>query len=257
MVACMQTVIELGRTIRERRNIALKTPLRELVVVHKDGQFLEDVKQLDVYVKKELNVRETTYSTDHAYYGIKYRAEADAKLLGPRLGKDFKAVNTAVKEIPSEDIIRFLDSGKITLLGHLLTKDDIHVMNYFENPSTSYESNTDGNIILLLDTNSDESLMEEGLARELVNRIQRLRKKTGLKPTDKIDYYYEFVQDMSAQLKHIIEKPSKHLDEYLQQRIYPINQIRIDENGGIKTVIASEEQEILDDRFVLHFYRTQ
>jgi isoleucyl-tRNA synthetase len=255
MMACMQVVIELGRTIRERRNVALKIPLCELVVIHKDSQFLEDLKQLDTYIKKELNVRETIYSNEYAYYGIKYRAEPDAKILGPRFGKDFKTMHTAIKELSSEDIAQLLELGEIILMGHVLTKDEIHVVCCFENPTTNYESHTDGKTIVLLDMTSNESLIEEGLAREVMNRIQRLRKKAGLKPTDKVDYYYEFIQDMSTQLRQIIEKPSKYLDEYLQQRMYPMNLIQTNEITGVKTVIVSEEQEIMDDKFILHFYR--
>ena len=254
MVSRMQVVIELGRTIRERRNVALKTPLRELVVIHGDPSFLEDVKQLDIYVKRELNVHKTVYSSDRALYGIKYRVEADAKILGPRLGKEFKAVQTALRKLPSESIVKFLESGEITLESHVLAKDDVQIMNYFDSANTAFESNTDNNVVVLLDMISDESLVEEGLAREISNRIQRLRKKAGLRPVDKIDYFYHFVNDVSNQLKQILEKPNKHLDHYLQQPIYSASQMAFNYEA-INSIVISEEQEIMEDRFMLRLYR--
>ena len=93
----LQSVIELGRTIRERRNISLKTPLKEVIVLHKDQSYLDDVRSLEFYVKEELNIRNVVYSTDDKQYGVKYRAEPDSKVLGPRLGKAFKAVNDSIK----------------------------------------------------------------------------------------------------------------------------------------------------------------
>ena len=83
-VGRMQAVIELGRTIRERNNISLKTPLKELVVIHSDPQYHADVKALESYISEELNVRSIVITDNEDKYGVKYKAEADWKVLGQK-----------------------------------------------------------------------------------------------------------------------------------------------------------------------------
>ncbi|KAH9461425.1 hypothetical protein Pst134EA_017734 [Puccinia striiformis f. sp. tritici] len=73
----MQTVNNLGRTIRERKTISLQTPLAELVVFHINPEYHEDVKKLQNYVEDELNVHQIIYSSDEAACGVKYGAGAD------------------------------------------------------------------------------------------------------------------------------------------------------------------------------------
>ncbi|PVU85765.1 hypothetical protein BB561_006904, partial [Smittium simulii] len=100
----MQTVIELGRFIREKNAISLKTPLSELVVIHSDPQYLEDVNQLSNYIKDELNIRELILTSDETNYGITYRAEADFKKLGIRLRGDMPRVKKALPTVANKDI---------------------------------------------------------------------------------------------------------------------------------------------------------
>lgn len=74
----------------------MQYPLGELVVVHIDPVYLEDVAAMEAYIKSELNVRDVTVSSDEHKYGLSLRAEPDFKLLGKRLGADLKKVRPAV-----------------------------------------------------------------------------------------------------------------------------------------------------------------
>ena len=89
-VSRMQAVIELGRVLRDRKTMPLKYPLPELVVIHKDQQYLDDVKSLESYVLDELNIKTLTLSSDKANYNVSLRAEPDHKTLGFRLKGAFK-----------------------------------------------------------------------------------------------------------------------------------------------------------------------
>lgn len=91
-VSRMQSVIELGRVVRDRKTIPVKYPLPEVIVVHREAQYLEDIISLQDYVLSELNVRKISTTTDKAKFGITLRAEPDHKILGARLKQDFKAV---------------------------------------------------------------------------------------------------------------------------------------------------------------------
>ncbi|GME96487.1 unnamed protein product [[Candida] boidinii] len=76
-VARMQKVIDLGRNIREKKTISLKTPLKTLVILHSDEGYLKDVESLKTYIIEELNVRDLIITSDENKYGVEYRAVAD------------------------------------------------------------------------------------------------------------------------------------------------------------------------------------
>ncbi|XP_058082723.1 isoleucine--tRNA ligase, cytoplasmic isoform X3 [Magnolia sinica] len=130
-VARMMTVIDLARNIRERHNKPLKTPLREMVVVHPDTDFLEDITgKLGEYVREELNIRSVVPCNDPLKYAS-LRAEPDFSVLGKRLGKAMGAVAKEVKAMSQADIIAFEKSGEVTLAGHCLKLTDIKVLHVF------------------------------------------------------------------------------------------------------------------------------
>ena len=91
-VSRMQAVIELGRVLRDRKTMPLKYPLPELVVIHQDNEYLEDVASLQSYVLDELNIKKLTMSSEKADYNVSLRAEPDHKTLGFRLKGAFKDV---------------------------------------------------------------------------------------------------------------------------------------------------------------------
>ena len=89
-VSRMQAVIDLGRVLRDRKTMPLKYPLPELVVIHKDQQYLDDVASLQAYILDELNIKSLTMSTQKAEYNVTLRAEPDHRTLGSRLKGAFK-----------------------------------------------------------------------------------------------------------------------------------------------------------------------
>ncbi|XP_054831698.1 isoleucine--tRNA ligase, cytoplasmic isoform X1 [Eublepharis macularius] len=192
-VSRMQSVIELGRVIRDRKTIPVKYPLKEVVVIHHDPQALEDIRSLEKYILEELNVRQVTLSTDKDKYGIRLRAEPDHMVLGKRLKGAFKSVMAAIKELTSEQLEEFQKTGTIVVEGHELHEEDLRLMYTFDQAvggSAHFEAHSDTQALVLLDVTPDQSMVDEGVAREVINRIQKLRKKRNLVPTDEIMVYY-------------------------------------------------------------------
>lgn len=180
-VARMRKVIELVRLVRDRKNIPVKTPLREVVVINADEEYLEDVRSLENYISEELNVKSVLVTSDELKYGVKYRADPDAKILGQRLKKDMPPVLKALKELPSDALKEFLTTKKLEVLGHALDENDVKVVRYFDEAEhPTYDGAFDKNALVLVDVTLDQGLIMEGMAREVVNRVQRLRKKVGL-----------------------------------------------------------------------------
>jgi len=246
----MQAVIELGRTTRERKTISLKTPLKELVVIHPDPQYHADVKSLESYIVDELNVRNLIVTSDEAQYGVKYTIEADFRSLGAKLKKDAVKVKNALPKLTEEQIKDFIRTKAITVEGHNLGEEDLTVVRFFESSENSLETNSDKDVLILLDVKRYPELEQEGLAREIINRVQRLRKKAGLEPTDMIHMYYKFTQDLNNALEQVIKEQDETLVRALKRSLEPISMKKDGE-----AVIIEEEQEVNGSTFNLTLVR--
>ena len=178
-------MINLGRVSRERRNLAIKTPLKEAIVVHSNPQVLADLKSIEPYVLQELNVRLFTATSDEGAFGMHLRADPNLPVLGKRLGKDMKQVTSEVRNMTAEAIRKFQADGFAQFGAHKLSSEDIIVKKEFKNQSETMEANSDGDLVVILDCVNETHLVLEGLARELINRIQKLRKKVERNPPRK------------------------------------------------------------------------
>uniref|UniRef100_A0AAY4CDX3 Isoleucine--tRNA ligase, cytoplasmic n=1 Tax=Denticeps clupeoides TaxID=299321 RepID=A0AAY4CDX3_9TELE len=145
-VSRMQSVIELGRVIRDRKTLPVKYPLKEVVVIHQDPEALRDIQSLQKYILEELNVRQLTLSTDKDRYGIRLRAEPDHMVLGKRLKGAFKTITASIKELSSEKLEVFQKTGTILVDGQELHEEDLRLMYTFDQTSgtaAQYEAHSD------------------------------------------------------------------------------------------------------------------
>jgi len=201
----MQSVIELSRGLREKHSISLKTPLKELVVFHPDPAYHADIKPLQSYLTSELNVRDVIFTSDEERTGVKYRATADWPVLGRKLRKEVGRVKNALPKLSSDEIKAYVKTGKISVDGIELITGDLAVTRYVDLPAEGkFATSTDNDVVVILDIQLHPELESEGMARELINRIQKLRKKAGLQATDDIDVFYSFERDMGEALKEVI-----------------------------------------------------
>ncbi|XP_050372783.1 isoleucine--tRNA ligase, cytoplasmic [Argentina anserina] len=221
-VSRMMTIIDLARNIRERHNKPLKTPLREMVIVHPDLDFLDDIAgKLKEYVLEELNVRSLIPCNDTLKYAS-LRAEPDFSVLGKRLGKHMGVVAKEVKAMSQESILAFEKSGEVTLSGHCLKLTDIKVVRDFKRPDgaieTEVDATGDGDVLVILDLRPDESLFDAGVAREIINRIQKLRKKSALEPTDLVEVYFDSL-DKEDKDKAVSQRILQSQGQYIKDAI--------------------------------------
>ncbi|KAH9938927.1 isoleucine-tRNA ligase [Amylocystis lapponica] len=245
----MQTVIELTRNIRERHNLSLKTPLRELLVFHADEQWLADAQDLQRYIQSELNVRDIVFTSDEALAGVRYRAVADWAVLGRKLRKDLGRVKNALPGVSSEAVRSYVDTGKLTVVGIELVTGDLTVQRYIELPEQiggQYATHTDNDVVVRLDVLVHKELQSEWLARELINRIQKLRKRAGLQATDDVDVFYAFEEGTGPE---ILEAMHGYEEVILRTvRSVPTD---VAKRKVTQKVLIEEEQEVADVKFVL------
>ncbi|RKP10622.1 isoleucyl-tRNA synthetase [Thamnocephalis sphaerospora] len=252
-VTRMQSVIELGRFVREKNNLSLKTPLRELVVVHPDTEYHADILSLESYILEELNVQKITVTADEEKYSIKYKAAADFKVLGQKLKKDMVKVKNALPGLSSDEVKQYLQTGELLVNGIQLVEGDLQVIRYYSATDSHYEANSERDLLILLDTNVDAELLEEGTAREVVNRVQRLRKKSGLQPTDAVHTYYRVVKDVDDQLVNVFNNRMALITKTLKRALLPADKCPAD--VATADVLAEEEQEINGATFVVKLVR--
>uniref|UniRef100_A0A8C5UBL4 isoleucine--tRNA ligase n=1 Tax=Malurus cyaneus samueli TaxID=2593467 RepID=A0A8C5UBL4_9PASS len=243
-VSCLQSVIELGRVIRDRKTIPVKYPLKEVVVIHQDPEALENIRSLEKYVLEELNVRVLTLSADKGRYGVRLRAEPEHTVLGRRLKGAFKGVMAAIKELSSEQLERFQETGSIVVEGHELHGEDLRLMYQMTEGSAQFEAHSDAQVLVLLDVTPDQSMVDEGVAREVINRIQKLRKKRNLVPTDEITVYYRSLPQ-GEYLDTVIQEHSEFIFATIKADLkpYPVptsKEVLIQE----KTQLKGSELEI-------------
>ena len=260
-VGRMQKVIELARVSRERRAVGLKTPLRTLVVIHQDAQYLEDVRSLESYITEELNIRDLVLSSDEAKYNVQYSVSADWPTLGKKLKKDAQRVKKALPSLTSAEVKKFVENKKIAVDGIELDEEDLIVRRGLREDDTSknFEANTDNDVLTILDAALYPELADEGVAREIINRVQRLRKKAGLVPTDDVKMEYRVHTDPDEiGLERIFEGQAKALEKALRRPVDKHVVTAVEgaiPNGITESVIAEEEQEIQKATFLLRLVR--
>lgn len=186
-VARMQNVILLGRQKRNQVKIKTKTPLARLTVIHRDQSMLEEIARLEDYIRAELNVKEVQYNTDEDRY-IRLYAKPNAPVLGKRLGKDFARFRKAIEALSSDQLNELQEMGSLTIEGENFSLDDILV---FREAKEGTQALSNRFISIDMDCALNDVLVREGLAREVVNRIQKTRKDSGLKVADRIDVQYQ------------------------------------------------------------------
>ncbi|VDC06970.1 unnamed protein product [Peniophora sp. CBMAI 1063] len=249
----MQTVIELTRNIRERHNISLKTPLKELLVFHADQEYLDDCRSLQRYIQSELNIRDVIFTSDEQASGVRYRAVADWAVLGRKLRANLGKVKNALPSLTSDEVKAYVSSGKVIVAGIELVKGDLTVQRYIELPSDGsgqFATHTDADVVVRLDIQEHADLKSEWLARELVNRVQKLRKKAGLQATDDVRVFYAFEAGEGDDLRAA-------MNEYSEMLARTVRNVPEDVSGRAAgaSVLIEEEQEIAETKFNLSLVR--
>lgn len=164
------------------------------MVCHPSQEYLDDVKSLSQYIEEELNVRALVCTSDETRCGVKWQLEADYAVLGRKLRKDMPKVKAALANVTSEEAKAYIKSGKITVAGVDLVAGDLSGVLTIGEPQQSadgsdYESQTDKDVVVLLDALVRPEYEDEALARDFVNKVQKARKEARLMPTDEINVY--------------------------------------------------------------------
>jgi isoleucyl-tRNA synthetase len=175
-------VVGLGLVVREREKIGVRRPLGKLTVASPDPRVREAVAQFEDAILGELNVKSVEVIADDSSL-CKVTAKPNFRTLGKRLGPKLKAVQAALAAFGPAQIAALTQDGRVELEGETLTVEDVLLT---REASASGAVESQNGLTVLLDTAITPALHHEGLARELVNRVQNLRKAANLDVSQRI-----------------------------------------------------------------------
>jgi isoleucyl-tRNA synthetase len=204
-----QTVSSLVLSLRQKVKIKVRQPLQAVMIPVLSEAQKQDIEAVADLIKHEVNVKEIELISDDSGILVK-QIKPDFKKLGPRFGADMKAVAAAIGQFGPDEINALEQKGSMDLEidGKSITLDCSDVIITSQDIEGWLVASADG-ITVALDVTISESLKDEGICRELVNRIQNLRKDSGFEVTDRIE--------ISILSHPLIDKALKHFGDYVAE----------------------------------------
>ena len=182
-----QRISGMVLSLRRKMDTKVRQPLQKVVVLTSDPQMIESVKHVEELILSEVNVKELVFDSGSSDLVVK-RVKPNFRLLGPIFGKDMKKAAAYLTGMSREEIETFEMAGKTEYEGKEITLDSVEIIS---EDVPGWLVLNEGSITIALDEEITEELRIEGLAREMVNRIQNLRKSSGFDVEDKIDIRLE------------------------------------------------------------------
>ena len=204
-----QSISSLVLSLRQKEKIKVRQPLQKIMIPVLDETVRAEIKAVEDLIKSEVNVKEIQLIDEASGILVK-QIKPDFKKLGPRFGRDMKLVAKAISSFDQETITKLEKEGEISVeinkKSTTLSLDDVIITS--QDIEGWLVANANG-ITVALDVTITSSLKNEGIARELVNRIQNLRKDSGFEVTDKV----EVTLKEDENLKPAVEENLEYIKE--------------------------------------------
>ena len=187
-------------SLRKRAEKNVRQPLQKAVIPAPDQETLEALLRVEDLIKSEVNVKEMVIvRAEDSEIKLVKKIKPNFKVLGKKVGGMMKQLAAAIAQMSQEEIATFETSGTFELCGYALAAEDVDIITE-DMPGWLVANN--GVITIALDIELTAALIEEGIARELINRIQNLRKSSGLEITDRIAVQLENREEIAAAVKN-------------------------------------------------------
>ena len=178
----VREVVRLGRNLRKKEGHRIRQPLAGLTILTHDPRIAAAVEAHGDIISEELNVKRVTATNDEGAL-VHLSAKANFRRLGPGLGSEMQTVAAGIAALTADHLEGILEGGSVEIAGHPIALADLVVE---RTPIEGVIVETGADFACALDTTLDETLVQEGIAREIVSRVQRLRREAGLDVVDRI-----------------------------------------------------------------------
>lgn len=186
-----QTISSLVLSLRKKEMIKVRQPLQKIMIPTSNEVEKAEIEAVADLIKSEVNVKEIQLIDDTTGILVK-QIKPNFKTLGPRFGKDMKSVVAVIQEFTQKDIQAIEKNGEIIIkLGEKDVSLSVEDVEITTQDIEGWLVASSGNLVVALDIHITDELRREGIARELVNRIQNIRKDSGFEVTDKINIYLQ------------------------------------------------------------------
>ena len=204
----IRDLVKLGRGARETVKIKVRQPIQQVVV---DGKYEALISDLVPLVQEELNVKEMLFTTELSEY-MNFSLKPNFKVLGPQLGNKIGLFGKKLAELNPAEAAPALENGAtltVDLDGEAFEVNKENVLISISSKE-GFTVSLENNVFVILDTTLSEELIQEGYAREMISRIQQMRKAADFKVLDHIRVHYEcedaFEKGVQAFVEHIKEE---------------------------------------------------
>ncbi|MDY3986550.1 isoleucine--tRNA ligase [Peptoniphilaceae bacterium SGI.097] len=191
----VRRIVNLGRASREDAGIKVRQPLQEILV---DRRYQEKIGNLKDLIREELNVKDVIFS-DQLDRLMKIHLKPNFKVAGKVLGKHMKAFAAALADMPAHEFLERLQNGPVEME---LDHERISVLRDFVEATflakEGYDVAMDGNVSVVLETSLTPELIREGLVREVISKVQQLRKGSGFDVSDRITLDFHADEELKA-----------------------------------------------------------
>lgn len=183
-----KNLVTLGRAARENSKIKVRQPIAEVLI---DGKYESTISDLVDLMKEELNVKEVKFVKDLSVF-MNFSLKPNFKVLGPVLGKNINEFGKVLNNLNAHEVVSKVESGekvKVQVGGSDFEFDKEQILINIDS-KPGFNVSMENNLFVILDTTLTKELINEGLAREFVSKVQQLRKSNGFEVLDNIKIYY-------------------------------------------------------------------
>jgi isoleucyl-tRNA synthetase len=200
-----QTISSLVLSLRAKEKIKVRQPLKKIMIPVNSPAQREEILAISDLIKHEVNVKEVELLEDASDILVK-QIKPNFKALGPRFGKDMKLIANSIQKLQANDIKQIEEKGGLDIeingKSIRLQFDDVEITSQ---DIEGWLVANQGAMTVALDVTISEPLRAEGIARELVNRIQNLRKDSGFEVTDRIEVFLQADENIENAIKLNLE----------------------------------------------------
>ncbi len=194
-MATVRSIVTLAHSLRAQDGMGVRQPLASLTVMATDPAVLASAERFAAIITDELNVKAVTTSPDDSW-AVNTSAKPDFKTLGPRLGSDVQKVAKGLNGLTGEEVSKLASGGAVEVAGFSITADEVVLT---RTPRDGMLAASEGSISVALDTQLTDELIDEGLAREVINRVQNARRDADLHVSDRITLTLSTTSDQLRQ----------------------------------------------------------
>lgn len=199
-MALAQQATSMILSLRKRAEKNVRQPLQKAVIPAPDTETKDALLHVENLIKSEVNVKELVITTsDKSEVQLVKKIKPQFKVLGKKVGGQMKAIAAAIAQMSQADIAQMEEKGTFVVEGYSLVAEDVEILT---EDMPGWLVATEGSLTIALDIELSDELINEGIARELINRIQNLRKSSGLEITDRIVVTIENRKEIAGAIAH-------------------------------------------------------